>query len=380
MEKPTTLTASQRKEQERRLDAINMAQQGRGFRFKTVDAEIQEYLYDAGLPAITRVKFRGQTPSIRRDIAAVVQDAYHRDFTNKKILSDAQITALAEERGEWNAAREARIKELQERTNQQMTQLFLEGFSSNGRIWLDQMVACANRFREIIDECAALSEDDPAYVPPERAEAMRTRFQRWLEFRPDRQEEYTALYAAEQGKERYMASADEMWLLRNYTTLEAVDLVNTVEDLKDKLQRFMRLMEERNELADLQIRRAKLYSESVESRRDNTEELARVYFTTDVVDDDGRIQGKLAPTFEGMLDFPDEVISWLMQENYLFHNAIPDEARAYLETFGFIKAEARTTGDSPASAESPEVPTSKTDSSTAETTPAASSESPTASS
>jgi hypothetical protein len=37
-------------------------------------------------------------------------------------------------------------------------------------------------------------------------------------------------------------------------------------------------------------------------------------------------------------EFPDEVIQWLLIESYFFHNAIPDEARPYLEAYGFLQA------------------------------------------
>jgi hypothetical protein len=364
-----------------RLDSINLGELGRGLRFKALPDDLRAELRAFNLPDIPAVVFRGQTPLTRESGARVVQQRYHEDLANKKILSNAQILAFVAERGEWTTETDARLKELQKRTNAQMTELYLEGFSSNGRVWLDQILAASARFVQLADEAVALPEGDAGRITPEHREALVRTFQRWLDYSPERQAEYAEKYAADQGRERYSPDADMLYLLNHYVTVESVDLVNMIEDLKDKLQRFLAFTKEREELAKLQVKYAKIFADSVESRRDNTEELARVYFTTQAVDQPNALAKTrpLAASYEAMLALPDDLIQWLLVENYFFHNAIPDEARPYLETFGFIRAEAQS-GESPASAASPEEPTSRTASASAAATPAPSSEAAPASS
>ncbi len=349
-------------ESKERLDSINLAELGRGFRLKDVPDDLRAQLRAFNMPDIAKVRFQGQTRYTHGAVATVVQKAYHRDLKDKDLLSNAQILALVAERGEWTPEIDEHMKDLQKRTNSQMTELYLEGFASNGRVWLDQIMAASGRYGQLLEEHVALEDTDELRITPERRDEILVVFQRWLDYSPERATEFAEKYAVAQGKTKYSPDADQMWLLNNWATIEQVDLINTIEDLKDKLQRFLKFTKERQELATLQIKHAKIFADSVESRRDNTEELARMYFTTfhgDV---------SLTKTYDEMLKLPDDFIQWLLVENYFFHNAIPDEARPYLETFGFIRAEVRN-GESPASAESPEAPTSKTDSSSADTTP-----------
>lgn len=358
-----------------RLDSINLGELGRGFRLKAVPDDLRAQLVAFNQPDIPFVVFQGQTRFTHASVASVVQRSYHENLQDKKILSNAQILALVSERGEWTTETDERLKDLQRRTNAQMTELYLEGFSSNGRVWLDQIMAAAARYLQVLDDSVALPEGDEHRIEQSKRDEIGKRFQRWLDYSPERLNEYTERYAAEQDRERYSSDSDQLWLLNNYATLECVDLINAIEDLKDKLQRFLKFTQEREELGKLQIKYAKIFADSVESRRDNTEELARMYFTTTLATSDkpeGRTGKPLGPKFDDIMKFPDDFIQWLLVENYFFHNAIPDEARPYLETFGFIRAEARS-GESPASAESPEESTSKTESPSAEATPALSS-------
>ncbi len=354
-----------------RLDSINLAELGRGLRFKAVPDDLRAELRALGHADLPAVVFYGQTPLSREQVDRVVQQDFHRNLQDKSILSNDQILKFVAERGEWTEATDARLKDLQKRTNAQMTELYLEGFHSNGRVWLDQILAASARFGQILGECVALPDTDPAHFPADRQDEVLAVFQRWLDYSPDRLADHTAKYAAAQGRERYSPDADQAWLLNNYPTLEAVDLIHHVDDLKDKLQRFLKFAKEREELGQLQVKYAKIFAGSVESRRDNAEELARVYFTTKAADAahlGAKVTGPLAPTFDDLKKMPEDLIQWLLVENYFFHNAIPDEARPYLETFGFIRAEARS-GESPASAESPAAPTSRTDSPSAAATP-----------
>jgi hypothetical protein len=39
-----------------------------------------------------------------------------------------------------------------------------------------------------------------------------------------------------------------------------------------------------------------------------------------------------------LYDLPDNIIGWLVEEQFFFHNAIPSETREFLKGFGFLGA------------------------------------------
>lgn len=160
-------------------------------------------------------------------------------------------------------------------------------------------------------------------------------------------------------------------------TAEDIATVQDIDDVRDKIRRYVEVLEIRRELMELQAKQARMYGESVESRREITEEFARVYFCTEILDEQGMPQGPLAKTLEGISDFPEEVIHWLQVEVYFFLNGVPEEAREYLSQWGFIPALPRPT-TSPAQPDvSPAEPSAKPDGLPAATTPSPSSGSPT---
>jgi hypothetical protein len=355
-----------------RLDTISEDDVRRGFRVKSVPEDLRKQLVVYGLPDISHVRFRHQTPAIRRKIATVVQLQYHKDAQDDAILSNKQLMQLMERRGEWSEAKDARIKELQERTNRGLSTLYLEGFATSGRAWLDQIDDLAQQYREALDADELLPvEDEMRLQDAERSEA-RVRFERWIGYTPERRAEYVDAASA-QGRAEYSPDADLMWLTQHRPTETMLDVLNEIDELRDKVRRFIDVSKERAELLELQVQRAKIFSDSVESRRDNTEELTRVYFTTERCGENGKAPAPITATPDGLWEFPEELVQWLLVENYFWHNNIPDEARPYLETFGFIRAEGRTSA-SDLSAESPEGPSSKTDSSSPAKTDSSSSE------
>jgi len=56
--------------------------------------------------------------------------------------------------------------------------------------------------------------------------------------------------------------------------------------------------------------------------------------------------------------YDDKILNWLIVETYFFLNGLPDTARAYLETMGFIAAPLPSGSDG-ASDASPEAESSK---------------------
>lgn len=353
---------------EKRLDAIVEDEVRRGYRIKSLPEELLSLLQEEGGPDIRRVRFTRLNPGKRRKIAEVVQRQYHRDLKNPDILSREQVLKHVTERGEWSTDMDTEMKDLQERTSREMSLLFFDG--AKDASWATELLKESQEFRAWIRKVAA----------PENCAKAEEIFNRWVDYSADRLDEYTRLFAEAQGRERYSHDLDlqELQLLLNHE--DAYDRLNEIEDLRDRVVRVMVLQKERVRLVELQIRNARIFADCVEQRRDNAEEMARVYYTTERVTAEGVSQGPVTPSFDELWDLPEDVVQWLLVESYFFQNGIPDEAREYLETFGFIKAErdGETTpsvsGDSGASDESPAPLNSSSDSASAEVTLVASSD------
>lgn len=344
------------KSTEQRLDAVVEDEVRRGYRIKALPAELERQLKEDGGPAIARVRFTRLNPARRRKIAEVVQRQYHRDLKNTDILSHEQIFKLVEERGEWSKAMQEEMKKLQETTNRQMGLLFATGDSQRAGLELAEQ---AGEFRAWF----TTQFDDV-----DRRATMLAQFDRWLNYTPEQQETYTTEYAAAQEREKYSIDLDMQQIMQACPDQIRIEQLHEIDDLRTRAEALINVQKARLRLLELQIKHAKIFSDSVEQRRDNAEEMARMYFTTELVDEQEKPTGSLVPQFDELWNFPEELIQWLMVEAYFFQNGIPDEAREYLETFGFLRAE-RTTSDSPsttsesvASDESPVPPISKPDS------------------
>lgn len=351
----------------KRLDSVLEDELQRGYRIKELPETLRKQLeFECGA-AISRVRFTRLNPAKRRKIAQVVQRQYHKDLQNPEILSHEQILKLVQERGEWSAALDEEMKALGQSTARDMGDLFVDGVAQDS--WTGDLLEAAAKFRKKVDEL----------VPKDEKEAVLDRFNRWLEYSPERRSFYTEQFAASQGKEVYSPDYDLQKLMMSVSDLEAADALNVIDELRDKLTRYVKLQKDRLRLAELQLKNAKIFADSVEQRRDNAEEMARLYFTTELVDEADKPVGPIVPEFETLWDFPEPVIQWFLVEAYFFLNGIPDEAREYLQTFGFLEADAgketiSANGESEQSAESPAPPTSKLDSSPVEMTASASSE------
>jgi len=103
--------------------------------------------------------------------------------------------------------------------------------------------------------------------------------------------------------------------------------------------------------------------------------MARLYFTSERVAE-GKAAGSLAPSFDDLYEFPPELVKWLVEEQFFFHNGIPRSAREFLDDFGFQKAErspeaeastGTSDGSNEPSGESPVLPAPNSDSPPVET-------------
>ena len=316
-------------ETQKRLDSMLEDEMRLGYRVKDVPEHLSALLAANGGPTISRVRFTRLNPSRRRKIAEVVQKQYHRDLKDPSILSHEQLRELVEQRGEWSVVLDEEMKTLQSSTSRAMGELYAHGLLNDE--WGLEMMRLTALFRAKLE---TLLEN------VDQRRELQEMFDRWAEYQTEHAAEYTTKYAADQGRAEYSPDVDQQQLLIAVgNDTELVDVVYKVEELRDRLYSFLKLQKDRLRLAELQLKHIKIFSESVEQRRDVTEEMARLYFTAERVDEAGAPQGPLATTFETVWDFPEETVQWFLLEAYFFQNGIPDQAREYLETFGFLKAD-----------------------------------------
>lgn len=353
---------------EKRLDAVNEDEVRRGYRLKALPKVLQANLAEEGGAALTRVRFTRLNPSRRRKIAEVVQRQYHKDLRDPDILSHEQLVKLVTERGEWSEALTKEMHTLQESVNRRMGILFFAKSSDNV---VEELWEKADAYRTLLKE----------HLTEPALENALTIFSRWVDYTPGVRAFYDETHAPAQNRATYSSDADLQRLYLVTPGLEHRTLLDEIEQLRDKVYDLIVLQRDRVRLNELVNKHAKIFSDSAEQRRDNAEDMARMYFTTERVDEDGKPLGPVADSFEALYDFPEDVIQWLLIESYFFQNGTPDEAREYLETVGFLVADrdltdkASQSSESAVSAESPVPPSSKDDSAAATMTPAASTDS-----
>lgn len=350
---------------EKRLDAVVEDEVRRGYRIKALPKALIETLAEEGV-TLERVRFTRINPARRRKIAEVVQRQYHKDLRNSDVLSHEQIMKLVTERGEWSEQHSADMKAMQESVNRRMG-LLLFGTQTNDII--QELWKAADGVRELITE----------KVAQERQDEVRAVFDRWVDYTPDAKAQYTADYAEGQGRSEYSPDLDLQKLYLALPGATARQKLDDLEATRDRVYDLILLQRDRVKLMDLQVKHAKIFADSAEQRRDNAEEMARMYFCAERVDEAGKPQGPLMAEFDKLYDLPEDAIQWLLVESYFFQNGIPDEAREYLETVGFLPAErgsndkASPNSESAASAESPVPQSSSPATAAAEPTPVASS-------
>lgn len=356
------------KETEKRLDSIVEDEVQKGYRMKKLPENLRAMLLAQGGPDIEQVRFTRLNPARRRKIAEVVQRQYHRDIQNADILSHEQIMQLVMKRGEWSPDKTKELEDLRTSVQRRMGVLY---FGAEN----DDVIG------DFTTKQLDLRSKVAAEVPADNQALLLQIFDRWVEYSPDRRAEYTETYAKPEGKEQYSPDSDfqKMVLLGGKFALRG--LLEEIEALRDKIHDLYMLRKDRVKLMELQEKFARIFSDSAEQRREVTEQMARVFYTCERFDNDGKLQGPLVNKLDDLYDMPEEVIEWFQYESYFFHSGIPDEAREYLVAIGFLPAEQASTdkasqsSESEVSAESPVPPSSKTDSAPVEATPAPSTES-----
>lgn len=368
---------------ERRIDGIVEDDVRRGYRIKALPANLQQSLREAldgepTMPQLTHVRFNKLTPKKKRLINEEVIRRYHLDLQNKALLSSARLRELNMERGEWSVEQEQRMRWLETETNQMMRDLYSEGFSARDQ-WARELVTITDSLRETFYALAETGEDatESAKLTNNQFADLMGAFERWLEYSPDSQESLNVRYGSLFHDGVYDVESDYGKMVQYCDDAEIIDLVNQADTLRDKLGRYIECITYREELLKLQIKQGKMLSESVEQRRDMTEEMARLYYSSEACDAAGVGSGRITKTFDVFWDLPEDVINWLLVEIFFFFEGTPDVegARDFLSQWGFIAAPAQisASGAKESSDESPEVPSSNTDSPPAPETPADSS-------
>lgn len=354
---------------ERQINALVEDGIARGYKVKQLSnvgkAALEELRQiDASMPDIDWVRFTKLTARKRAQIADIVAKQYSRDMQDVGILSYEKMKKIAISRDEWQEDYDSKIDILQSETQTGMLELTFEGFSKRLE-WTE----------EYEEDCKFyLNQVEKASWPEDQKTKVAGVFGRWSNYTPESRASYTEQYAAEQKLPEYSVDRDFLYLMENAPSEEAADHLNTADDLRRKLNRLLEVLKTRGELNDLLTRKARIFAGTAEARRDNTEEMARLYFGIERVTEAGKPLGPITTEFDQMFDLPDEVIEWLLVEAAFFYQGIPDSMRGFYEEWGFIRADPQPNTSSPSSEESLDPQISKPDSEPLTTTDASSSD------
>lgn len=320
------------KDTQQQLDAIVEDDLHRGFRI----VEVPESFKDT--PS-RYVRISRLNPGKRRKIAEIVQRQYHKDLKNPDILSNEQILQLVKERGEWTEAMEIELRSLQKETAETLSQMFFDGVADDQ--WVKDYVELTEEVKKMV----------ASKVPADQQARAIEIFDRWAGYTKASHTRYDEQFAADQGKEAYSLDWDQQRLLDLMPAEETVVLLEKVEDLRAKLERYTKYQEQRRRMHELQTRYARIFADSVEQRRDSAEEMAKLFLLCEFVNDIGIPVKPIAESYEALWDNEDEFISWLSTETYFFLQGMPAEVRQYYEALGFRSAGREKTESSSAAGE-----------------------------
>jgi hypothetical protein len=358
-----------------RVDQIVDDDIRQGVRYLPVPADMvailkSDHEVDPTVPVLTHIRFTKLTARKRRLINEAVVARYHADLQNPQLLSSEQIRKLNVERGEWSAEQEKQIKDLQGETSALSAQFYVDNFDDQ-RV-ADELQSIAERFQTFMDQVNGEAPIDGMandfHLSDTDKQELYDRFVRWVAWTPDTQTLYTLKYAALQGRDEYNPDDDEQYLIRTSPGMEGAQLIVEAGELRDRLIGMRKLLDKRRTLLELELKRSQIFRESVENRRDQADEYARLYYVTEACDADGKVLGPLTKKLDDLWNLPEEFLQWMLIEAYLFLNGVPDGARAYLTKMGFLRAP-RQAGGSQSSGDLPAEPSSKIDSPASTETP-----------
>lgn len=352
---PTTTAKIDNEQLLAALDDAIEAEVKKGYRVLDVpDVLVAELLadqkIDATKPVYRKLRLVKMTGERRGLVSKFRSKVFFRAMEDESVLSMDQVRNMSIKRGVTVPKDEAEIKALQESTAHQVARIFQHGLDETE--WADELRSETQRFSDWLER---RNEQDEYLIPENRRLELLAAFARWQAFDPLSQERYDELYG---NGSKYDVEADREVLMQGVGSVEMVDALSRIEEIRDRMNDLRLYMRDRLKLAELQLKYAKMYANTVEQMSEEAEEYAKIYYTTQVMDQ-GRPQ-PLTKTVDELYALAPGFLEWLTTEVYLFLNAIPPETEAYLRKLGFLGAPLRTLS-APASDASPEEPASSPD-------------------
>jgi hypothetical protein len=247
-------------------------------------------------PSFGTLKLQRPTPRQERDIAEARRRQYHKDLKDPSILSKSELEKEAIRRGIWSSDRSEKLSALQNRIGQIMGLLDSVGYESVDTV-LDKYNRAIERLRSF-------------YENNQEAQDAITRY-----FHLDEKQNLE----------------DYNYLFKNATTTEIDEVMSESQLFRTQIELLSELSTARKEMRPLMEEHVRLNMDSIESRMDRVEQLAKLYYCTTT--EDGK---PVWPSFDAMWDAAPKELELVLEEMWCFDQGIPDEQRKILGRHGFM--------------------------------------------
>lgn len=255
------------------------------------------------------VRLKRPTAHQERMIAEVRRKQYQADLKNRDVLSRDEIEQIAVERGMWSADISDRMTDLTRRVGEAMGILDGIGFKSLSHL--------LEGYQTNVTELLGLFAEQPEIQDVVRA--------------------YYNLDVPQDAKDRAK-------ILDSAPSTRVDDLIDQGETLRVQIELLHDMAKVRTELERLRMKETRLFLDSLESRADRAEELARVYYCSTKA----ATGEPLYPSFDGpdgiLHADPSETEVLVLKMAY-FVNGVTPEFEEVLGRFGFTRR-LTDTGDS----------------------------------
>lgn len=270
---------------ERTESAVEIAQKDELFR--------NERTFDH--PTFGTLRLQRPTPRQEREIAEARRRQYHKDMRDESILSKAELEKEAIRRGIWSKDNKLKLDSLQTRIGQIMGLLDSVGYES-----VDVVI---RKYEQTVNKLRGLYEDENIAV----------------------QEAITRYFHLDGVGD----PADHKLIFEEATTTDVDDAMAEAQLIRTQIELLTELKKSRDEMRPLLQDFVRLNMDSIESRMDRVEQLAKLYYC---VTKDGKT---VWTSFDAMWDCPPKDLEILLEELYYFEEGIPDEYRKILGRHGF---------------------------------------------
>lgn len=273
-----------------------------------VETELQQRLLQneriVTHPTFGSVKMHRPTPAQERKIAEVRRKQYQRDLMTSgedAVLSKAQIEKQAIERGMWLPELTEQITLLTRKTGEAMGILDQIGFKS--------LEALLTDYANNVGELSALY--------PAEGEGSEVR----------------GVIAAYYNLDEKPTMAQRSQIADAATSSSVEDLLEAGDTMRVQIEMLQEMGKVKKELSELHARQTKMFVDSLESRCDRAEEMARIYYCCKTAE----TGQPLWPSYEAMWDAESSDVEWLILEMHYFLSGVTEEFKDTLGKYGFIK-------------------------------------------